>query len=44
MKKKIYLLMLLLAAAILAGCAERETAQAPELLEPVGVQSDSTLR
>ena len=40
MKKKIYLLLLLLAAAILAGCTEQETAQAPELLEPVGVQSD----
>ena len=40
MKKRIYLLMLLLAAVLLAGCTEQETAPAPELLEPVGVQSD----
>ena len=41
MRKKIILLTLLLAAAVLSGCAEQQqTAAVPELMEPVGVQSD----
>ncbi len=40
MKKKIILLTLLLAAAVLTGCTGQQQAAAPELMEPVGVQSD----
>ncbi len=39
MRKRIGLAALILAAALLAGCAQ-ETAVVPELMEPVGVQSD----
>ena len=42
--KFLALCALLLAAAVLcAGCAPKETVEAPELLEPVGVQLDSAV-
>lgn len=40
MLKRWGLTALLLAAAILSGCTEQEAAIVPELMEPVGVQSD----